>query len=317
LTQAARIAEDGRGLSDLEQARTHFEAGDFAEAHAAAMSGLASAPDDVELLRLAGRAGVETGSEDAVDQLRSVAEQQPDSADSWRDLADALAAEGRTADAEDAFRRVIDIEPEDEVALTALGHTAFQSGNRDEGVSMLEQVAGRSSGASTAAISLVDMYRMVGRPDEALAAARRVAEADPEDALAALDVAELALETDKLDEAGEAFEWLRRIVDLPDDEVGALHGLIRVELARGNSESALDFARQAAAIDTVGRSTGVLAHLEAEAGTESAEDTVVARGQSAAFVMALEAPPSREEIQQLIDATMVDLRRSLAGEARG
>ena len=281
------------------------------------MQGLAGLPDDVELLRLAGRAGVETGADDAADQLRRVAEQQPDSADAWRDLADALAAEGRTQEAEDAFRRVVELEPQDEVALTALGHTAFEAGDRDGAVSMLEQVADRAAGASTAAISLVDMYRTLGRPEEALAAARRVAEADPENALGALDVAELALETDRLDEAADAFGWLRQIVDLPEVEVGALHGMIKVELARGEPERALELAREAAAIDTVGRTTAVLAHLESEAGGGGAEETVVARGQSAAFVLALEAPPSREQVEVLIEATVSDLRQSLTGDARG
>jgi tetratricopeptide (TPR) repeat protein len=314
---SARIAEDRLALSGLEQARSHFEAGEFGSARAAALEGLAAAPDDVELLRLAGRAGVETGADDAVDQLRAVAERRPDAAESWRDLADALAAEGRTDEANDAFRRVLDIDPEDEVALTALGHTAFEAGKRDEAVSMLEQVAGRATGASTAAISLVDMYRMVGRPEEALAAARRVAEADPENRLAALDVAELTLATDRLDEAADAFAWLRQIVDLPEDEVGALHGMIKVELARGDEPAALDLARQAAAIDTVGRTTGVLAHLQTELGEEPAEESPVARGQSAAFVQALELPPTREEVEKLIDATLADLRRNLTGEAHG
>jgi tetratricopeptide (TPR) repeat protein len=311
------MAEDEGDLSDLEQARTHFEAGEFSRAREAAASGLAAAPDDVELLRLSGRAGVEVGADDAVDQLRSVAGQRPDEADSWRDLADALAAEGRTGEAEDAYRKLLEIEPQDETALTALGHTAFQAGNRDEAVDMLEQVAGRVGGSSTAAISLVDMYRSLGRPDEALAVARKITEADPESPLAALDVAQLALETDKLDEAAEAFGWLREIVDLPEHEVGALHGMIKLELARGDSQRALELARQAAAIDTVGRSTGVLAHLEADLGVASAEETVVARGQSAAFVLALEAPPTREEVGTLLDTTVADLRRSLTGDASG
>lgn len=309
------MAEDGHELNDLEQARSHFEAGEFARARDLAANGLASSPDDVELLRVAGLAGVETGADDAVDQLRRVADQQPDSADSWRNLADALAAEGRTQEAEDAFRRVLDIDPEDEVALTAVGHTAFQAGNRDEAVSMLEQVAGRVTGASTAAISLVEMYRTLGRPEEALVAARKVAEADQENELAALDVAELALEIDKFDEAAEAFAWLRQIVDLPEHEVAALQGMIKVELARGDAERALQLARDAGAIDTVGRTTGVLAHLEADAGGDAAHETVVARGQSAAFVLALEAPPSREEVVSLLDATLGDLRRSLGGDA--
>jgi len=303
-------------MTALEQAQAHFEAGEFASARSAAVEGLGGAPEDVELLRVAGRAGVETGAADAVEQLQKVAELQPASTETWRDLGDALAAEGRTDEANDAFRKVLEIDPDDEVALTALGHTAFQAGERGEAVSMLEQVAGRVSG-STAAISLVEMYRTLGQPDEALAAARRVAQSAPERPLYALDVAELALETGEAEEAAEAFGRLRALVDLPEDEVGALQGLIKAELARGRADEALELARQAGAIDTVGRTTGVLAHLEAELGAESSPQDALERGQSVALIQAQQAPPSRQEAEQLIDATLQDLRQSLSGEGRG
>ncbi len=125
---------------------------------------------------------------------------------------------------------MLELKPDDEVALTHLGHTAFQTGQGDEGVKLLEQVAERMSGNSTAAISLVDMYRTLGQHDEALAAAVKVAEADPGDPLYTLDVAELSLETGDLDEAAAAFDRLREIVDNPEQEVWALHGTILVEL---------------------------------------------------------------------------------------
>ncbi len=303
-------------MTAVEEARSHFEAGAFGKAREAAIGGLEGAPDDVELLRLAGRAGVELGSGDAVDQLRTVATLRPDAAESWRDLADALAAEGRTGEANEAFRKVLEIEPEDEVALTALGHTAFQEGKRDDAVSLLEQVAGRSAGASTAAISLVEMYRSLRKPEEALAAARRVAETDPENALSQLDVAELALETGNLGEAGDAFARVRDLVETPDDEVAALHGAIKVELARSQPEQALDLARQASAIDTLGRTAGVLAHLELELGAQGTPEEAVARGATTVFMQAQELPPSRVEVEALLDATLADLRGSLLGEDR-
>jgi tetratricopeptide (TPR) repeat protein len=302
-------------MTALEQARSHFEAGEFSQAREAAAQGLADRPDDVELLRISGRAGVEVGADDAAEQLRQVAALQPDSAESWRDVGDALATEGRSDEANEAFRKVLELEPDDEVALTALGHSAFQAGKRDDAVSMLEQVAGRSR-ASTAAISLVDMYRMLDQPEEALAAARRVAEADPADPLYALDVGELALQTGKHDEAVEAFARLRSAVDLPDDEVGALQGMIKAELARGDKERALELAREASAIDTVGRTAGVLAHLEADLGVDQTPEEAVARGATMIFVQAQEAPPSRAEIDSLLDATLADLRRSLLGGER-
>jgi tetratricopeptide (TPR) repeat protein len=301
-------------MTAVEEARSHFEAGAFASAREAAIGGLEGAPDDVELLRLAGRAGVEVGSGDAVDRLRRVSELQPESAEAWRDLADALAAEGRTEEATEAFRKVLEIEPEDEVALTALGHTAFQAGKGDDAVSMLEQVAGRAAGASTAAISLVDMYRTLGQTAEALAAARRVAAADPENALALLDVAELALETGDLEAAADAFARLREVLELPDGQVAALQGAIKVELARGQPEQALELARQASAIDSIGRTAGVLAHLEAELGADETPDEAIARGATTVFIQAQAVPPSAAEVDSLLDATLADLRRALLGE---
>jgi tetratricopeptide (TPR) repeat protein len=304
-------------MTSLDQARNFYDAGDFEKARAAAADALSSAPDDVELLRLAGRAGVETGAADAVDQLTKVTELQPDSADAWRDLADALAADGRTDEAERAFQKVLELEPEDEAALSALGHTAFQAGRRDDALALLEQAAGRSGGVSTAHVSLVDMYRAVGQPEEALAAARRILDADSGNALAALDVAELSLAVDRPDEAAEAFGRLRELTDLPEDEVAALQGLIKAELRRDGDERALELAREAGAIDTVGRTTAVLAHLELSAGGGGGQiEGAVARGQSTAFLQALEAPPSREEVEQLIDATLADLRRKLTEDDR-
>ena len=302
-------------MTPLEEARAHFEAGAFGRAHDAAVAGLETAPDDVELLRLAGRAGVEVGSEDAIERLERVTQLQGESAQAWRDLADALAAEGRTAEASEAFRKVLQIEPEDEAALTALGHAAFQEGDRDSGVSMLEQVADRVPGASSAVISLVEMYRTLDQPEQALTAARRVAEADPDNPLAILDVAELALETGHPDEAADAFARLREVLELPEGQVAALQGAIKVELAREQPERALELARQASAIDSVGRTAGVLAHLEADLGAELTPQEAVARGATTVFIRAQEIPPSRAEADALLAATLAELRVELAGGA--
>jgi tetratricopeptide (TPR) repeat protein len=300
-----------RPMNALEQARSHFEVGEFVKAREAAEAGLQSASDDVELLKLAGRAGVETGSDDAVEQLRRVTELQPNSAEAWRDLADALETEGRSDEAGEAFRKVLEIEPDDEAALTALGHEAFQEGKRDDGVSILEQVASRVAGASTAAISLVEMYRTLGQPGEALAAARRVVEADPERPLATLDVAELSLEVGELDDAAEAFARLRDLLEQPEGQVAALQGAVKVELAREDLDRALELARQAGAIDSVGRTAGILAFLEAEVGAGEISREAIARGATTIFLQAQEAPPTRDEAESLIDATLADLRREL------
>jgi Flp pilus assembly protein TadD len=297
----------------LEQARALFEAGELRECHQVALEALASRPDDVELLRLAGRAGVELGTSDAVEHLQRVTELRPDEAESWSDLGDALATEGRGEDASRAFRKAVDLDPHDEISLTALGHSAYAAGRGDDAVELLERAAERGGEVSTAVISLVDVYRALGKHDDALVAAERVAEAAPHDLLAQLDVAELSLRAGRLDRASEAFERIRAGAELPDGDLYALHGLIAVELERGNAERARELAREAKAIDGLGRTTGVLAHLEAEAGTTPSDLPADA---SATFIAALETPPSRGEVIAVLEQSLRELRRLHAGDLR-
>jgi tetratricopeptide (TPR) repeat protein len=297
-----------------EDARAQLEAGDWARARETAGAGLASAPDDPDLLRIAGLAGLELGAEDAVAQLQRVTEIKPDATWAWHELGDALATEGRTNEATEAFHKALDLNPDDEVAMTHLGHTAFQGGRGDEGVKLLERAAGRISGNSTAAISLVEMYRSLGQPEEALTHALKVAEADPDDRMYALDVAELSFETGKLDQATTAFERMREIVESEEEEVCALHGMILVEMERGDTARALELARDALAIDSVGRTTGVVAHLEVESGMDpSAEEP---RDASAAHIAGQGVPPTRQEVEQALRGSLRLLRRSSA-EDRG
>lgn len=288
-------------MTTVEEARTHFEAGRYGDARAAALAALADSPDDTALLRVAGRAGVELGESAAVDELTRVTELEPDSGEAWHDLGDALLAEGRDEEAASAFRKAVELNPDDEQALSQLGHTEFAAG--DEGaVAHLEQAAERAGGMSTAAISLVEMYRSMGKPEEALAAAHKVLEAEPSDVAAALDVAELNLETGRLDEALQAFQGIREMEDLPDHEVYALHGMVQVELRRDNAERALELAREAARVDPLGRSAGLLAHLEpAPPGDDGAES---------------EPPPSREQVEAALDQSMKEHRRMHAEDRR-
>jgi len=197
-----------------------FDAAEYEQSLAAAVDGLKEAPDDVELLVLAGRAGLELDSEDAVEHLRRATELGPDDPAAWHHYGEALVTEGRMQDADAAFRRAVELDPDDQVALTHLGHTAVAAGRSEEGVSYLARaadIAHGGAGMSSAAISLVDMYRSFGQYEEALAQAKRLAEAAPDDVLTRLDVAELSAATGRLDEARRAFEQLRELDDVPGD----------------------------------------------------------------------------------------------------
>ncbi len=281
-----------------QRASAHLQAGEYRASREAALAGLASTPEDVELLVLAGRAGVELDAQDATEQLRRATELAPQDADAWHYLGEALATEGRMDDANDAFRRAVELNPEDKVALSHLGHTSAATGRQEEAVGYLSQAAQSMRGASTAAISLVNMYRTLGHYDDALVQAQRIAESQPDDLMAALDVAELSLEVGQLDEAVAAFERLRELDDVAGHEVYPTHGILRAEIRREDWPRALELARQAPVGDGEGRAVNVIAFVQDQLGEPA------------------ERAPAREEVDAALAASLSEYRRMHADDRR-
>jgi Flp pilus assembly protein TadD len=285
-----------------EQARMLLDGADYEQSLEVATRALNDAPDDVELLVLAGRAGVEVDDDAAVGRLRRATELAPDNAGAWHHLGEALAAEGQMPEAEAAFRRAVELDPEDQVALTHLGHTALATGRNEEGVGYLARaadIAHAGHTASTASISLVDMYRSFGQYEDALTQARVVAEAAPDDPLAWLDVAELSLELGQLDEARSAFERLREVDEVPGNEVYPLHGMIQVEIRRQQWPAAAELAAQAGAVESRGLGADVAGFVE---------EQISGPGE--------EPAPSQEEVEAALSSSLGDYRRQLADTRR-
>jgi Flp pilus assembly protein TadD len=279
-----------------------FDAAEFERCRDVALKGLQDAPDDVALLVLAGRAGVEVGADDTVDHLRRATELAPDDPGPWHYLGEALATEGAMSEADAAFRKAVELDPDDQVALTHLGHTALATGRNEEGVGYLAKAADIAHAVSTASISLVDMYRSFGQYDEALEYARKVAEGASDDLLAWLDLAELSLQVRQLDEASGAFERLRELDDVPGHEAYPLHGLMLVEIRREAWEAARQLAAQAATLDPHGLSADVAAFLGQQTGEPPDPEQ--------------EPPPTEPEVEQALLGSLTDYRRMLADSRR-
>lgn len=289
-------ADDAR-----ERSRALLNAGEFARSLEVARDGLSVKPDDVELLVIAGRAGVETDSSDAVDYLRRATELAPREASAWHHLGEALAADGLTGDADAAFRRAVELDPDNQIALTHLGHTSLAGGRDDEAVAYLARAAEGMAGASTAAISLVEMYRSLGRYEEAAAQAKRIVEAVPGDVLAWLDVADLSLDIGHRDDARMAFERLRDLDDTPGHEVFPIHGMLQVAIRAedwGQAERLID---QATAVDPQGLGTDIGAFLRARSQGQAPEQRPA---------------PSQSEVEAALAASLVSYRRMLADDRR-
>jgi tetratricopeptide (TPR) repeat protein len=177
--------------------------------------------------------------------------------------------EGDLERARAALKRAIDENPGDSSALVDLGYLALGAGEIDEATELFRQALGKNPRNLDALRALATIHGRAGRGDEALEAAAAVTDARPEDPLAALDFADLALELGRLEEAEAAFRRLRAIDDDPDHEVYAYHGLIEVELRREHWRRALDLAVDATRVDRLGRTTDVLSYVVAQVFGES------------------------------------------------
>lgn len=247
--------------ASLEQAQALFASGDFERSYELATALLEANPQDPNVLRLVGKAGSELGREDAVTQLEQAAAADADNAEAWRDLSEALLAEGRIDEAAKAIGRAVELRPDDAGALVDLAHVLHVSGQTDEAIRRLEQALELDYNNLAALRGLVGMYREAGRAEDALAAGRKVISYRPADIATAIDVAELTLELNRLEEAVEAFRWLRDVDDEPDHEVYAVHGMIEAEIRRERWRPALDLAVDATRVDRFGRTTDILAYV--------------------------------------------------------
>jgi tetratricopeptide (TPR) repeat protein len=270
----------------------HYEQGDFRAARDAAERGLSDRPEDVNLLRLAGKSGMELDLDDASGFLSKAVELEPENADAWRELGDALLNENRLKDATNAFRQAVELRPNDVGSLVQLAHTAYAAGDPEDAIGAVRQAVERDPNSLGARRALLEIYRAAKRPEDALAAAEELAESDPNDALALLDVAELYLSLDHPVDATAAFARLRKVDDDPDHEIYAVHGMIEAEIRRERWRRALDLAIEATRIDRLGRTTDVLAYVVAQV-----------------FGAADRPAPSREEVDEALAASRAEHRR--------
>jgi tetratricopeptide (TPR) repeat protein len=280
----------------FHQAQALFNAGNFARGREVALEGLAERPDDVNLLRLAGKCSLELG-QDAASYFQRVVNLQPDDVESWHDLGDALVEDGQLEEAAGAMRQVVRIRPTDVTALLDLGLILRQLGQERDAIPYLQAAADAQPGNLQVMRALVDIYRRTGQTETALEAARQIVDLQPQDVLASMDVADISLELGKLDEAVAAYSTLRRI-DEEDHEVYAYHGMIQAEMQRERWRRALDLAIDATRIDRYGLTTDLLAFNVAQV-FGSSDRPVPSRAEVDAALAAEQAEHRRLHTEEL------------------
>lgn len=180
-----------------------------------------------------------------------------------RELGDALVQEGKLPEAASALRQVLARQPDDVDARADLGHVLYSLGRTEEAIGLLSQTALRDPRNVSVLRSLVEMYRHSGELERALATAREIVHLEPDDVLATLEIAALSRSLGRLEDAAEAYARLRAVDPQPEHEVYALHGLIWVQMDRGEWRRALDHAIDATRIDRYALTTDLLAFIAA------------------------------------------------------
>jgi tetratricopeptide (TPR) repeat protein len=275
-----------------ERAVALFEGGDFQACRELVLTELAERPQDVGLLRLAGKASTELDLDDAAQYLQQAVDIDPENADAWRELAEAFLYRNRLTEAMEAIRQAVELRPEEATGLVDLGLSAYAAGHYDEAVLHLNKAVEREPGNTSARRALIDVYRGAGRQEDALKAAENLLQLEPDDVLATLDAAELNLALGRPENAVSEFSRLGAIDDDPEHEVYAYHGMIQAEIQRNRWRRALDLAIEATRVDRYGRTTDLLAFVVAEV-----------------FGQADRPAPSRAEIDEALADSQAEHRR--------
>jgi protein O-GlcNAc transferase len=129
--------------------------------------------------------------------------------------------EGRLAEAEAGYRRVLAVEPGNSDALNMLGIVALQSGRRDAAVELIHQAIAKNAANPAYFYNLGIALRAQGKLSEAIAAARQAVGLKADMAEAHLSLASFLHEEGKLDEAIGAYrETIRLQPRLPQAHSG-------------------------------------------------------------------------------------------------
>jgi len=187
---------------------------DWEGARVSARRALELAPDDVEVLILAGTQAASVGStEEAVRLFRRATERDPLNVQAHGGLGRACRSEGRLEEAEAAFRAELELSPQGVSARMRLAVVLTAQGRTDEALE--EALRETADWARSTGLAIVHHAR--GESAESDAALQRLMDGWAEEA-----AAQVAMVHAFRGEADSAFEWLQRAYDQRDSGAAML-----------------------------------------------------------------------------------------------
>ena len=153
---------------------------------------------------------------------------------------------GQLAEAEAAYRQVLEAAPDHPVALHLLGVIAMQTGNNDEAVDLITRALTLNSGLTEAHNNLGLALHALGRFEDAVTSFGKALSLNPGYAMAHNNLANTLMETGQLDAAVAGFQ---KTVALTPGDAQAHNNLANALRQRGRLEDAAEHFRKAIALD--------------------------------------------------------------------
>lgn len=153
---------------------------------------------------------------------------------------------GRLEPAEDIYREVLDLEPDNPTALHLLGVIAHQVGDSESAVSLIEQAVRAAPGYANAHADLGLVFNALNRVDDAIASYRRALAISADNPGAHNNLGNALLAKGRLDEAAECY---RCALSLRPDYAKAHSSLGLVLNRLGGTGEALEHCCRAVALE--------------------------------------------------------------------
>lgn len=181
----------------------------------------------------------------AIDQYLKVSEAEPNDVDAWVMLGRLSKVAQDSAQSEKAYRRVLELQPENEDALTGLAMAAAEAGDVTGAAAMLEKASAKNPNPRSLA-QLAETYEQMKDFRNAAKAWQKALDVSGGNPEIKRQLANNLVMSDQLDEAVRVYEEL--VEDEPKD-LGSMLRLSQIYRQKKNYAKARDFASKARELD--------------------------------------------------------------------
>jgi tetratricopeptide (TPR) repeat protein len=250
-------ADPKAGFMSTELSDLYVQAGLGNRAVTEAEAALKANPNDLSARRILGRIYArligdpqanrirEDMVRKAMDQFQKIADAEPTDVDSWVMLGRLSKVGQDNAGSEKAYKKVLELDPNNEDALTGLAMAAAESGDVAGAASMLEKASAKSPNPRAMA-QLAEMYEQMKDFKNAAKSWQKALDLSGGNPEIKRQLAENLVMSDQLDEAIRVFGEL--VEDEPKDLASVLR-LSQIHRQKRNFEKAREYSKKARELD--------------------------------------------------------------------